>query len=401
MLPYLLAPVRASWLGPEARGAFAFFQSSLVVVAACGTMGVRFAAYALDEKGARRLELPMHRTIAWGLSAGLACALPLSVIASLIMSPWLGASILLCVLFVPGWMRSQLELANSQMLALDGRLSLGLTVASIVEFVLNLATVVTRSLTLVSSVVVTLCAELTRILLAARWRQVDARESSAELLTVADAPQVDGREFSRMSRSYAPGAILPMVAANIDVLIYGTLMPVALVGLYAVAKLGFSLYLPVGAVLEGRVLSGIRDHGLGRTLLRVAALGVAVSLPLSAGAYVLLPALFGAAYNSAMWGVPLACLAGTLRLVYGAMLVGSATQGSADRGSSGSWALIGMTVGGAAVLGVLDRQGVLGHSTHAEALTLGAMLVVLSLAQAAGVVVMASRARLTRPLKIG
>lgn len=389
MLPYVLAPVRARWLGPEARGAFAFFQSALVVVASCGMLGVRYAAYALKEAGPRRLEVPLRRTVALGVSAAVACALPLAVIASFVLSRWLGAAILLSVLLVPGWIRSQLELANAQLLGLDARIGVSLTGASVTEFLLNFATVVTRTLTLASSVAVTYCAEVARIAIAARWRRRDAATTVA-MQTSDEELQVDGREFRRVSRSYAAGAILPMVAANVDILIYGSLMPVGLVGVYSVAKLGFSLYLPVGSVIEGRVLSSIRARGRKSTFSMIVLIGLGLALPLSCGAYILVPRLFGAAYFAAVWALPVACVAGTLRILYGSMLVGSAGDGNSTGSSLASWAVILTTVCGATAVGVGSLSGLLGHRVSGGGLLLAVMMGVLVLAQAAGAAVMGS-----------
>lgn len=372
LLPFLLAPVRASWLGPEARGAFAYFQSSVMVITAVSVLGLRFAVYSLDASGNRRFKYRLGPTIRRGIAAAAMCAVPLGAIGWFRISPFIGLAVAAVVLLVPGWVVNQSELANAQILRRDRRLAVGMSSASVVDFTLNILTVVTHTLTLVSSVAVTIAAELSRITASLLWRRSDRRDSSQSPEAKASAA------LARASLGFSPAVILPVVAANVDILIYGAILPGKLVGVYAVAKLGFSLYLPIIWVAEGRVLDSFGRGSLRRTMAALAGTGIGLGVAISAAAFVLLPPLFGEAYLDAVWVIPVACVAGTLRLIHDSLAAVAASGGFVGLTQLSSSALIAVTLTG----------GLIVATTGGELLL---MMTVLVLSQLAGLAILLRR----------
>lgn len=347
-LPFLLAPVRASWLGPEARGGFAYVQSALMAVTALGALGVRYAAYASGGSGDERPRL--GPTIAAGTALATIAAVPLAVVGARTVSPMVGAAVAATVLLVPGTVLFQSELARAQQLRDDRRAAAAIVMPGMVDLVLNLVTVATRTLTLTSSVVVTFAAEA--------WRGLSAARSRLVAGGVRSRDRAAGSRLLRTSLRFLPAAVVPVVAQNIDVLVYGATLPISQVGVYVVAKLGLSLYLPVATMLEGRVLAETAQRGARHALRRVALQGSVLGVAISGGGWLLLEPLFGSGFADAVWGLPLACAAGVLRLVHGALLVQASVRGRAGVSVVGSAALLAATIGGSVVV-VLTGAGLL------------------------------------------
>lgn len=351
VLPFLLAPVRANWLGPSARGEFAYFQSSLTVVLACGGLGVRHAVYSLGvgDWGPRHRVLPV---VFAGCCASLTVAAPLSIIGFVSISTFVGWAILLSVLLAPGTVLFQLGLARSQISGNEQRTTFGLASPSLLDFILNMATVLTHTMTLISSVAVTIAAEIWRGSTSLFWH-LRGRIDRAKLDGVTPRAHL----LLRSALRYAPVAILPMVAGNVDVLIYGALLPTTSVGIYVVAKLGFMLFIPLASAIEGRVLAVSFSSGIRRALVRVGVVGLVAGTIIGTFGAVLVPTLFGQEYAAAVWALPIACLAGLLRLVHSSMVVILSSRGKVRALQTSTGVLLLATVVGAVVVCVCGGGG--------------------------------------------
>lgn len=309
VLPLALAPIRARVLGPSGRGEFAYFQAALSVITAVSAIGIRHAYYAVTTPGDPRPHLKSRRITlsASGLSLGL--GIPLAWIGFASLSSTVGWSILIVALGGPLFAMTQLEVASAQRDGRRKRIVAFAGLPSLVEFVGNIALLALRSLTLWTAITVTLFSELSRSLAGIRARALDKPHLAPRDMVVL-------RTFEKASWILAPATLVPILASNIDSLIYGALAPTSQLGLYAVAKIATSILLLGAITLEGYFLQDVFQRGLRKALGRngLALIGVA-----AAGAVLgllLVPLLFGAAYHAAALAFPLSATAGTLGVIY-------------------------------------------------------------------------------------
>ncbi len=153
--------------------------------------------------------------------------------------------------------------------------------------------------------------------------------------------------------------------------------------MYVVAKLGCAVYLPLATLLEGRLLTSVSTTSPARVVGMVVLQGLGLGALVCAGGWLLLVPLFGSEYAEALWVLPLACLAGVLRLVYSVLVAGASAAGRSGASVVASGALLGATVIGSTYVVMTDAG-------------LGPMVGVLVGAQAVAVVVLTCAAPLGR-----
>ena len=286
LLPILLAPLRARELSPDGRGEFAFFQSAFTIISAAGALGARHAYYAM--RGAGQLDAPVLGKQAAGSSwvASVAVGLPLVAISWFQHSAATTALIVLTFAAGPLHLFVQLQLARAQHDGKVVRVSLTTGVPALWEFFANIILFLTHAMTVLTVSIATAAAEVLRGLVSVRRRVRYAGDLRALR-----------RRYNRQLWRYAPVGVMPMLVGNVDVIVYGALLPQTQLGYYAVAKLAVTLLVFATVVVEGRFLTSdrrfARSAGLTLSLLAITAAvgGIAGT--------VLVPVLFGNEYGPA------------------------------------------------------------------------------------------------------
>ena len=300
--PLLLAPVRARWLGPDDRGTFALFQSSIALVAAASMLGIRHAAYSFGPEGPRRLPMPV---LACSLLAGLLAAAPLALLALHRGQQAIATVLVFSVVLAPLWASYQLEVADAGMTR-DRRGLAALTSGPpLVDLLLTGVLVLARTLTLTATVAVALAVELARALVTVvrSWRRRGPT-------TIRRYP---GGQFVREALTHTPGSLLPQVAMHVDIVVYAALVPSALLGIYAVSRIGMLLVVPVTLALEGRVVRMAQERGVRRAVLFSAAVGAGLLVLVAPPGALLIPTVFGEEYAAAAVAFVAMMAAGAIR----------------------------------------------------------------------------------------
>jgi O-antigen/teichoic acid export membrane protein len=311
-LPFLLAPVRAHILGPAGRGEFAFFQSTLTIMAAAANSGIRLAYYQSCISGARRFSAGILPTLGWSFLGSLAVCVPAAFISQNNFSGALAIFVLSCSLLAPGYAILQVEAANAQLL---GRRALvaGVTVVpSTVEFVGNIGLLLLHTLTVLNAIVTTFAAEI-------------AKSSMALVARARDRKSLDGpiyrdralsQNLTRLSFRYAPTTAAPILAGNIDVFIFAIFLPASEIGFYAVAKLGYTVMILLGVTFEGLTISTLEKHGLRGVAKIILGFGFFLAASLGLVGTLLIPFLFGNAFEPAAFAFPIGATAGFLAYTF-------------------------------------------------------------------------------------
>ena len=284
VLPLLLAPVRARELSPDGRGEFAFFQSSFTIISTFGALGARHAYYSLRAAGLPDGQLlgPQAALSAWGASAFL--GLPLFFISLTQHSGATTALIAVAILLGPMHLYVQLQLARAQYDGRAHRIAITTATPAVWEFLSNLVLAVANWMMVLSVSLATMAAELLRAVVSRGSRPV---RSSAE----------DRKRYTQLLWRYAIVGAMPMLVANVDVIVYGALIPQAELGYYVVARLAVTLLVFGTMVLEGRFVA--RDGQFARTAtIMLSVLAVAALVGGTAGTYLIVP-IFGRDYAPA------------------------------------------------------------------------------------------------------
>ena len=310
-LPLALAPIRARYLGPEGRGEFAFFQAAVMVITAAAGGGIRHAYYGQSLRGDRRGGLWTARLWAPAILLAVIAAVPLAVAAFISLDPVVGAGVLVAALGAPLFALVQLEMADAQYHQRQFRVA-GLTsVPACIEFLANVALLIVRALTLTSAIAVTLVSEFGRGIVAVAYHRVDAAGGPG----VRRDPAAS-RALGRNALQYLPATLVPLVAANVDSIVYGALGHASELGVYSVAKLVPTFLLLAAGVSEGRFIAQAGRDGIVKasmlSTLPLLGLGLAASV---AGGLVVEP-LFGAPFASARPAFFVTALAGVGGALY-------------------------------------------------------------------------------------
>jgi O-antigen/teichoic acid export membrane protein len=309
LLPFLLAPWRAQALGPIGRGEFAYFQASFSVIAAISVLGLRHAYYGVVENSDARFALLGRDLVLVTLGLGLLAGIPLATIAYFSLSPTTAIGILVASLGGPFFALTQIEVADAQLHARRKRIAGMAGTPPLIELFGTLGLLAVRQLNIMTAILSTLASESGRIIVG-----VSSRMRDGGMKTVKNPPLV--RSVLSAAWKLAPATLVPLLANNVDSLIYGALSPTGLVGLYAVAKIGTSLFMLTAITLEGMFLRTSTSVGLGKTLA-VSAVGLPlVGLIGAIAGMTLVPILFGEEFSDAGAAFPVTATAGVLGALY-------------------------------------------------------------------------------------
>lgn len=308
-VPFLLAPLRAQALGPDGRGEFAFFQASLSVIAAVSALGVRHAYYLHVVNSSDRYSLRGSRFNLVTTSFGLVAGVPLSLIAYNSISALCGIAVFVVAMGGSIYATVQIEVANAQQKALRSRIGALAAVPAPVEVVGSVLLLILERLTATTAMITTIFAEIFRSFVAQWLRRRDKRLTRNSDLDLA-------QRFMKSAIKFAPATLVPLLVVNIDSLIYGALLPISYVGLYAVAKIATTVLLLGAATMEGKFLRSVQKCGIGRTVGISTLVLIPIGVLVAFTGFALVPPLFGAAFSAAAAAFPLTAVAGVFGAFY-------------------------------------------------------------------------------------
>lgn len=311
LLPFALAPLRAQALGPDGRGAFAYFQSSFTIVAAMSALGLRHAFYRHVRQHARRFGIGGAKLWLTTSALSVTIGVSLACVALVSVSTIVGVALLIVSMAGPLFAITQIETANAQMSTQRARVAVLATSSPLVELIGNIIMLIAHQLTVFSAVAITTTAELARgasaLVLRAGDRRSGERTRPDRVLT---------GEVMASAWRLAPATLVPLLASNIDIIIYGMFAPLNDTGVYAVAKIGTSLFILAAMTLEGSFLNRMQARRIDRLLLLSCGLaGSLWAVGSVVGAITIVP-LFGSDFAGAASAFPLTAGAGALGAVY-------------------------------------------------------------------------------------
>lgn len=324
ILPFLLAPIRAQILGPAGRGEFAFFQSSVTAVGIFAALGLRFACYEISFLSENRFGFRMRRLVIYSMLGASVVIAPTTWIAFREISPAVGFAILATLVLAPGAALVQIETANANYLQRRHRIASVSSVPPVFEFLITLLLVIVQKFNLLLALMVTLGAEAIRTTMAAVWyfRDKSRREDRSNLTDKALERRLMVSSFKN-----APAVVTPLLSGNLDVLLFALWAPTTVLGHYAVAKLGFSVLVILGGVLEGRFLASFRRHTRIRGLVNVVCCAAVLAAACGLSGWVLTPIIFGPDFIPSAHAFPLLAAAGGLALVFACLSAATAQNG--------------------------------------------------------------------------
>lgn len=318
-LPFVLSPVRANVLGPDGRGYFAFFQSSLTLISTVASAGTVLAFYSSKIKPEDSGRVSLWRTGLLTVTVSLTILLLLAYVAWVKYGAIVAVPILVAAALTPLWLTSQFEMAVYQVGGRRRRVGTVVAGKPVVEFVGTSVLWATTRLTTSTAIVLTFLAEVYQFVVTSisRFR---SRWSSRRVRSEPDSA-ADERRFRAGVLRLAPLDITPMLMASADILLFGLLISAGELGIYAVARLGAVLLIPAVAGFHGRLLqSADRKHAL-KAVVKVFWLAAVASIGLGVGGYILIPRLYGAAFQDAGPLFVICVVAGLVRVVQSALTV--------------------------------------------------------------------------------
>jgi O-antigen/teichoic acid export membrane protein len=310
LLPFLLAPIRARLFGPDGRGEFAFFQSSFTILAAVSALGYRHAYYQEAQNTPGYTPNLGRAGKFLTLAVGLAVGLPLSAVAFAEVSAPVGVGLAVAAFGGPLFAYTQLVAADAQWHGRRAEVAALAGGPPTAEFALNILLLFLQKLNVATAMA---AAETLRIGTAIfaggrRKRAPQDSESRSDGLEAAD-PKNPVRLFSTAAL-LAPAVLAPLLASNIDAVIYGALGSAVLLGYYAVAKIATSVLILAATTLEGRFLRLTAAKGITYAIgLAVLALGALAVFGAAVG-YLVVPPLFGEAFRPSALALPATATAG-------------------------------------------------------------------------------------------
>lgn len=324
ILPLLLSPWKAQALGASGRGEISFFQSGLTILLTVSAVGARPVYYQVRSGMDTRLRVRFWRSamFSWLLSGVVLVALIVLGVGS--VSGLSFAALALCWFFAPAQLLTQTEIAEAQ---ISGRRRQVFALSSspaLVETVMTLALLVVQKVNVLTSVLVTLLSEAVRAITAG-WLYLRGKATAG--------PRVEARDLSRGSVRLTVVALLPLLIANVDTLVFVLFVSTAQLGQFAVAKIVIGLMLLAATSAEGYVL---RSTGTRMRTITYLALGVlAVSLGLAG--WVATPTLFGPEFVASQWAFLSCAVAGWMGAIFALTSVSAVASGGrrvATRASS-------------------------------------------------------------------
>lgn len=353
-LPFLLSPIRARVLGAAGRGYFAFFQSSVSLVAAIAGSGVILAFYSIKIRPANSGSISLHRSGLVGLLLCVPVGILLAIIAFIKYNGLIGSLILGCTIMGPLWVINQYQTGRFQVARERRMLAATVGGPAVVEFVGTATAWALGSLDLVLAVLITTCAEIYRVTLTFVSRR---KERSAWIKFGYPDDQESKQGLVSKSLTLMPVALAPMLMSNLDLIIFGALVTPVELGIYAVARLGASILLPALAALQGTLVRAA-DQGRGLIVLSKLLLLIGVVCIFAAVfGYVFIPRLFGADFANV--GIPftICVLGGFARITHTFLGVIAVRIGFASQASKGALMTVGLLALGSAVSGISGQSG--------------------------------------------
>lgn len=307
-LPFLLAPIRAQVLGPAGRGEFAYFQSSMSILFAVSALGVRHAVYRTKRSGPARFESSNRAVLTFALIASVLAGVVLVTLARNTMSPLVAVTVMVASLLGPVYALTQLEMANSQLGRYRKRIATLAGAPAVVEFACSLLLLFIKQFSVMTAIWATLLAEAVRNSAAIFWRLRD-RKLARPSAVFRDK---SGILLLRASLIAAPAVLVPILASNLDSIIYGSMLGASSLGMYVVAKIGFSVFVLMAITAEGFVVARLAHRKPIESLILLALVGTPVAAIASGLGLVLFPYFFGDAFEQARVAFPIAVSAGVM-----------------------------------------------------------------------------------------
>ena len=353
-LPFTLAPLKAAALGPADRGNFAYFQAGILVITNLSILGSRLSAYKNHLTGTGRLNV--RRSPLFLLTLPLAALLAFLIV---ILNPGLPRivqmGIVAAAIVAPFFTLLQIELANAQMENHATRILLVTVVPILLDFAGSALLLARGEFTLRSVVVLAVGVEFARVAFAIGGYAKDARRASR--VGGPNRPTVRNRPFWRDSLKFAIPATAPVLSSNVDILIFAALVRPAQLGIYSVAKIGFSLILVASQSLEGKMIAGLNAGIRHRDFLHPLWAFTLLSISLSAGATSAVLIFFPHSFAAAASLISILVIAGWLFSLARWTLAHFAAQGRADIAAASSVAIILVSVIGPAGMALAPAFG--------------------------------------------
>jgi O-antigen/teichoic acid export membrane protein len=304
------------------RGEFAYFQSSIAIIFAVSALGVRHASYRARQTGASRFDNSNRALLIFAFVVSTAAGIVLAVLAGHGLNIWIAILVLAAGLFGPIYALTQMEVANAQLGRYRRRVAVLSGAPAVVEFVLNLALVFIRQLGIATAIAATVLAETVRNAAALQWRFGDRRRIGLPGMGLQP-----GAPLLRSSLIAAPAVLVPMLASNLDSIIYGSLLGAKALGMYAVAKLGYTLFLLVAVTAEGYVVTRLAHRSPLRSLLLLLAFAAPFGAAIGVVGFAAFPFFFGTPFEEARVAFPSAVAAGIVGTVFISLLAIAAFNG--------------------------------------------------------------------------
>jgi O-antigen/teichoic acid export membrane protein len=284
---------------------------------------VRHAVYRVRQAGAMRFESSHRGLLVFAFVISLVAGIVLAGLAIHGLNFMIAILVLVASLFGPVYALTQLETANAQLGRYRRRVATLSGGPAVIEFVANLALLLSRQLELATVIAATVLAETARNLAALLWRFGDRRRfGSASILRTTT-----GTQLLRSSLIAAPAVLVPLLASNLDSIIYGSLLGAKSLGMYAVAKLGYTVFLLVAVTAEGYVLARLAHRRPIHSLLLILAVGAAFGSVIAVVGFEAFPFFFGSAFEEARTAFPVAVAGGILGAVFMSFLTIAAFNG--------------------------------------------------------------------------
>jgi O-antigen/teichoic acid export membrane protein len=215
-------------------------------------------------------------------------------------------------LFGPVYALTQLEIGNAQLGRYRKRIATLAGGPAIVEFVVGLVLLLVRQFHLATVVAATVLAEMVRNGSALFWYLRDRGRFEGNSIS---GPK-SGTQFLQSSLIAAPAVLVPILASNLDSIIYGSMLGPSTLGMYAVAKLGFTVLVLASITAEGYVVAQWAHRRPIQVFARFVLIGLPSSVVVAVVGYLLFPYFFGSAFQEARLAFPLAVLAGLFGSIF-------------------------------------------------------------------------------------
>lgn len=289
VLPLLLSPWKAQALGPTGRGEVTFFQSGLTILLAVAALGARHAYYEIRAQFPSRFELRDRLSFWTSITLSAVVAATLIAIGARTMPSLVVVGLAIGCLVAPFQALLQREIAEAQVAQERKRVAVLASTPAYLESSGTVAGLALRLMSVGFSVALTLAAEFVRVALAISIRRRDRRR-----LPQSQRDYAEPVDISPQTIRLGLVAILPLLIANVDSIIFAVFVPIPTLGHFAITKIAITLLLLVASTMEGSVVRAPTGRAFFRyflTYFSLAAVGAALG-------YLFTPLLFGSEFES-------------------------------------------------------------------------------------------------------